>query len=218
MERREDSATGAMAMDESGVGSATTPGAEASAPGAGTGAAAPGVSEWTLDVEETQAPSRTQRIALIASAGALGGLAIAGGVTWLIIQRRRMMAARAMERALAASRLLRMTPANARPYMLEATQAGASATQLAQQSAAETARMARALRMAAGASAGAARDYATERTATAQEAIGGALDTARGASGAWRTLISRTTPSGTQWLTRAFRAGRYAGRIEQRFK
>jgi hypothetical protein len=210
MERREDSATGAMAMDESGVGSAAT-----SAPGAGTGAEAPGMSEWTLEVEETAAPSRTQRIALIAGAGALGGLAIAGGVTWLILQRRRMMTARAMERALAASRLLRMTPAIARPYMLEATQAGASATQLAQQSAAETARMARALRMAAGASANAARDYATERTATAQEAVGGAFG---GASDAWRTITSRTGANRAQWLVRAFRAGRYAGRVEQRLK
>lgn len=212
MERGEDSATGAMAMEESGVGSA--PGAEASAPGVGTGAA-PGVSEWTLEVEETPAPSRTQRIALIAGAGALGGLAIAGGVTWFIIQQRRMMTARAMERALAASRLLRMTPANARSYVLEATQAGASATQLAQQSAAETARMARALRMAAGASANAARDYATERTATAQEAVSGAFG---GASDAWRTFASRTGANRAQWLVRAFRVGRYAGRVEQRFK
>ena len=82
----------------------------------------------------------------------------------------------------------------------------------------ETAHMARALRRAAGVSASTARDYATERAALAQEALSGALDTTRGgATGAWRT-VSRIAPGQTQWLTRAFNAGRYAGRIEQRLK
>lgn len=218
MERREDSATGAMAMDESRMGSATAPGAEASATGARAGEAAPNVSEWTVEVEETQEPSRAQRIALIAGAATLGALAIAGGVTWLIIQRRRVSVAREMERAIAASRLLRMTPAAARPYMLEAARARGAATQLAQQSAAETARMARALRQAAGASANIARDYATERSTTAQEAVSGALETALGGANTALRTISRSSPGRAQWLARAFTAGRYAGRLEQRLR
>jgi hypothetical protein len=216
MERREDSAMGAMAMDESRAASGATPGAEASMSGAAAGESAAPVNEWTVEEEETQ--TRTARIALIAGAAALSGLALAGGVTWLIIQRRRINMAREMERAIAASRLLRMTPAPARPYMLEAAQARSSAMNLAQQSAAETARMARALRQAANISASTAREYATERATTAQETLGGALNTALGgASGAWRT-VARTGPGQTRWLARAFRVGRYAGRIEQRLK
>ncbi len=218
MDKWEESATGATAMNEARPASAATPGAEASATGAAAGETAAPVSEWSVEVEESQAPPRAARIALIAGAAALSGLAIAGGVTWLVIQRRRINAAREMERALAASRLLRFTPATARPHMLEALRAREAATQLAQQSAAETAHMARALRQAAGVSASTARELATERATNAQEAISGALNTARGgATGAWRT-VSQSAPGRAQWLTRAFNVGRYAGRMEQRLK
>ncbi len=231
MDRWEDSAMGAMAKDESRAASATAPGASGVAPGAetsatgatgATGAAAgestPRVTEWTVEVDETQAPPRALQIALVVGAAALSGLAIAGGITWLVIQRRRLNAAREMERAIAASRILRLTPTPARPYMREASQAREAAMQYAQQSAAETARMARALRQAAGLSAGTARDYASERAALAQEIFGGALDTTRGgATGAWRT-VSRLAPEQTQRLARAFNAGRSTGRIEQRAK
>lgn len=216
MDKWEDSATGATAMNEARSVNAATPGAEDSATAAESGETAPRVSEWSVEVEETQAAPPTARIAAIAGA-ALGGLAIAGGVTWLIIQRRRINAAREMERALAASRLLRMTPIAARPHMLEAFRARESAMQLAQQSAAETARMSRALRQAASVSASNARDVATERAANAQETITGALNTARGATGAWR-IVAQTAPGGFRWLGRAFTLGRYAGRVEQRLK
>ncbi len=222
MDRWEDSAKGAMAMDEArpaSAASATAPGVSGPTPSAATGATTPPVSEWNEEeIVETQEAPSALRIAVLAGAASLTALAIAGGVTWLIIRRRRINAAREIERAIAASRLLRMTPAVARPSMLEATQAGVSARELARQSAEETAHMARALREAAGISASTARDYAAERAAAAQETISEALDTARGgATSAWQT-VTQSAPFQSRWLARAFNAGRYAGRMEQRLK
>lgn len=229
MDRWEDSATGAMAMDEArktSAASATAPSASGAAPSATASATTPAAREWNEEeMEQAQEPSRALRVALIAGAASLTALAIAGGVTWLIIQRRRTSAARELERAIAASRLLRMTPAVARPQMLEATQAGASARELARQTAAETAHMARALREAAALSTSTARDYAAERAANAQETISGALDTisealdtARGSASTALQAVSKTSPFQAQWLARAFNAGRYAGRMEQRLR
>lgn len=228
MDRWEDSATGAMATDEArpafGQGVTTSgdipgafPGEAASAAGA-TASDANGTDGWTIEVDEERGPSRAMRAALIAGSASLAALALAGGVTWLVLNRRQVSAARKMQDALAASRLLRLTPSIARPDMMEATEAGANASQHAQITATEAARMARAIGRAASLSGGFARDYATLRVAAAQDALTGAYSTARdGASGAWQS-VSSSSQFQPQWLIRAFNAGRYAGRMEQRLK
>lgn len=227
MDQWKESATGALTNDDtytSAAANGVPTGAQAGAATATTGANA-GYSDaperaagWTVEVDETREPGRVLRTALVVGAGSLAALAIAGGLTWLIIRRRRIGAAREMREAIAASRLLRMTPAVAREDVLEATKAGKAATQYAQQTAAETAHMARALRRAASLSASTARDFATERAALAQDTVSDALDTARdGASTAWRA-VSQSTPLQNPWLIRVFNAGRYAGRMEQRLK
>ena len=229
MDRWEDSATGAMATDEArpafGQGVTTNsdipgafPGEAASAAGATASDANAQSDGWTIEVDEMRGPSRAMRAALIAGSASLAALALAGGVTWLIINRRQALNARKMQEALAASRLLRLTPSIARPDMMEATEAGANVSQHAQITAAEAARMARALGRAARRSGGVARDYASERVAAAQDALTGAYSAARdGASGAWQS-VSSSSQFQPQWLIRAFNAGRYAGRMEQRMK
>lgn len=226
MDKWEDSAMSAM------TGDATTAGANGVMPGAQSGVAtsAGGAasraagsantsergSEWAVEIDETRALSRATQAALVVGAASVTALAIAGGVTWFIIQRRRMSAAREIAEAVAASRLLRLTPAVARPDVLEATKAVGSATQHAQMTAAETARMARALRHAAELSAASARDFAAERAAVAQETLSEALDTARGgATDAWRT-VAQAAPFQNPSLLRAFNAGRLVERMRSR--
>ena len=227
MDRWEDGAMGAMATDEArptnGQGVTNTSGIAgtmtddvASAAGVTTGEAP--ADGWTIEVDEMRGPSRAMRVALIAGSASLAALALAGGVTWLVINRRQALSARKMQEALAASRLLRLTPSIARPDMMEATEAGLNVSQHAQITAAEAARMARALRRAASLSGGVARDYAAERVSAAQGALTGAYSAARdGATGAWQT-VSTSSQFQPQWLIRAFNAGRYAGRMEQRLK
>lgn len=229
MDRWEDSATGAMATDEArpvfgqGVTSnsdipGAMPGEAASAAGATAGEPSAQSDGWTIEVDEMRGPSRAMRVALIAGSASLATLALAGGVTWLVINRRRALSARKLQEALAASRLLRLTPSIARPDVMEATEAGSNASQHAQITATEAARMARALGRAASLSGGVARDYATERVASAQDALTSAYSAAReGASGAWQS-VSSSSQFQPQWLIRAFNAGRYAGRMEQRLK
>jgi hypothetical protein len=220
MDRWEDSATSALTSEDARAAAAANgvaPGA-ADVRSAGDGDSPARENGWTVEVDEMRGPARAMRAALVVGSASVAALAIAGGVTWFIVRQRRLGAARDMERAIAASRLLRLTPAAARPHVMEATKAVGSATQYAQQTAAETARMARALRRAAGLSASSARDYATERAALAQDTLSGALDTARGgASSAWST-VSQAAPFQRPWLMRVFNAGRYAGRMEQRLK
>jgi hypothetical protein len=221
MDRWEDRAAGAAAMDEASYVNTVTQATGSVSPSP-TGeetseSGMSGVAEQA-EMEEEWYSARAVRVAVIAGAASLTALALAGGITALIMRRRRANAAREMERIIAASRLLRFTPAVARPDMLEATHAGSSATQHVQQSALETARMARALGRAASISSTAARDFAAERAAAAQDAILGAYNSARGgATGAWQTFAQSAPPT-PRWVIRAFNAGRYTGRMEQRLK
>lgn len=226
MDKWEDSAMSAMTGANATAGAnGVMPGAQpgvATAPGGATAQTAGSASarergtEWAVEADETRALSRATQAAIVVGAASVTALAIAGGVTWFIIRRRRMSVAREIAEAVAASRLLRMTPSVARPDVLEATKAVGSATQHVQMTAAETARMARALRHAAELSAASARDFAAERAAIAQETLSEALDTARsGATDAWRT-VAQAAPFQNPSLLRAFNAGRLVERMRSR--
>lgn len=213
MDRWQDNAMGATATDEANYANST------SEPGAGS---MPGeaekMTEESLMMEEPWYTTRAARIGFIAGAATLAAVGIAGGITAMVMRQRELSAARAMEQAIAASRVLRLTPAVARPDMLEATLAGTAASQHAQSAASEALRMARALGRAASTTTTAARDYAQDRTSAAQGAINSAYSVARGgASGAWQNFAKTTRPA-PRWVVRIFNAGRYAGRMEQRLK
>lgn len=228
MDKWENGATGATRMNDIASGAAGAATGEMSG-ATGASATIPQTSEWSVEVDESGDLSRTRRLAVIAGSVSLATLALAGGVTWFVLARRQVSAKRRLEAAVAASRLLRMTPSVARPDMLEATEAVGSATQHAQLTAAEAARMARALARAANLSGNAARDYAAGRVSLAEDALLNAYLAAReGATEAWEGVTegitrgvarsSKVAQFQPQWLMRAFNAGRYAGRIEQRMK
>lgn len=229
MDRWEDGAAGATTAEQINQLNATASETKAGATGAAGSEPIASSDGWTMEIEETPGMSPALRAAIIAGSATLGALAVAGGITWFVLQRRRMSASARMEAAIAASRLLRMTPSIARPDMLEATEAGSNVSEHVQITATEAARLARALGRAASLSGGAARDYATDRVSAAQDALISAYAAARdradgalqGASGAWQNVaqnVPATSVFQPQWLVRAFNAGRYAGRIEQRMK
>ena len=236
MDRWEDGVAGATTTDQldqldtpMGTGETATgaiPGGAAGVSGTEPVASSDG---WTVEIEERPGISPALRAAVIAGSATVAALALAGGITWYVLQRRRMSAAAKLEAAIAASRLLRMTPSVARSDMMEATEAGSNVSEHAQITAAEAARMARALGRAANLSGSAAREYAAARVSAAQDALTGAYTAARqgasgalqGASDAWQNVAQNVPASSAfqpQWLIRAFNAGRYAGRMEQRMK